>query len=371
MSRPLLLTLVLATTAALAQDEAVERAAVREQLATQRTALALIESKKVSVLEGVELLEQMSSFSRKRVQVVEKDLAAFKKRVAAAEREEAVARTVLQQQLKRLTPRLRALYRLTRRQPLEVLLTSEDFSSLVWRARTLEATMKSDLELLRAVQHVARLEHQALLELRRLQGSLASRMAFLKEQVTFAQQQQAALRDVVATLTGEADLARRALRELEQADAELTRMLEDLKEGTTATGFRALKGKLPFPTTGVIEVGFGKVVNPLFNTVTVQKGVDIRAAEGAPVHAVAAGKVVFSGWMRGYGNLLILDHGSGYHSLMAHLASLTPEVGAEVEAGEEVGFVGDTGSLKGAYLYFEIRKGGLAVDPAPWMTHGT
>jgi septal ring factor EnvC (AmiA/AmiB activator) len=371
MSRTVLLTLLLGATAALAQDEAAERAAVREQLASQRTALALIESKKVSVLEGVELLEQMVSFSRKRVQVVEKDLAAFRKRVAVAEREEAVARMVLQQQLRRLTPRMRALYRLTRRQPLEVLLTSEDFSSLIWRARTLEATMKSDLELLRAVQQVARLEHQSILELRRLQGSLASRMAFLKEQVTFAQQQQAALKDVVATLSGEADLARRALRELEQADAELTRMLEDLKEGTTATGFRALKGKLPFPTPGLVEVGFGKVVNPLFNTVTVQKGLDIRAAEGSPVQAVASGKVVFAGWMRGYGNLLILDHGSGYHSLMAHLATVGPAMGAEVQTGEEVGTVGDTGSLKGAYLYFEIRKGGLAVDPAPWFTHGS
>ncbi|WP_224366819.1 murein hydrolase activator EnvC family protein [Hyalangium versicolor] len=371
MSRTVLLTLLLVATTALAQDEAVERAAVREQLATQRTALALIESKKVSVLEGLELLEQISAFSRKRVQVVEKDLAVFRKRVAAAEKEEAVARMVLQQQLRRLTPRMRALYRLTRRQPLEVLLTSEDFSSLVWRARTLEATMKSDLELLRAVQQVARLEHQALLELRRLQGSLASRMAFLKEQVSFAQQQQAALKDVVATLTGEADLVKRTLRELEQADAELTRMLEDLKEGMTATGFRALKGKLPFPTPGVVEVGFGKVVNPLFNTVTVQKGVDIRAAEGAPVHAVAEGKVVFAGWMRGYGNLLILDHGSGYHSLMAHLSSVLLEVGAEVQVGEQIGTVGDTGSLKGAYLYFEIRKGGLAVDPAPWFARGS
>jgi septal ring factor EnvC (AmiA/AmiB activator) len=330
--------------------------------------VALIESKKVSVLEGLELLEQMAALSRKRVQVVEKDLAAFRKRVAVAEREEAVARAVLRQQLQRLTPRLRALYRLTRRQPLEALLTSEDFSSLVWRARTLEATMKSDLELLRAVQHVARLEHQAVLELRRLQGSLATRMAFLKEQVAFAQQQQAALQDVVSTLSGEADLVRRVVRELEQADVELTRMLDDLKEGTTATGFRALKGKLSLPTTGIIEVGFGKVINPRFNTVTVQKGVDIRAAAGAPVRAVAPGTVVFAGSLRGYGNLLILDHGSGYHSLMAHLASVLPEVGAEIQVGEEVGTVGDTGSLKGAYLYFEIRKSGLAVDPRPWFS---
>jgi septal ring factor EnvC (AmiA/AmiB activator) len=367
MSRALLLMLVLAATAALAQDEAAERAAVREQLAAQRATLALIEGKKLSVLEGMELLEQMVGFSRKRAQALEKDMTAFRKRVAAAEREEAVVRTVLQQQLRRLSPRLRALYRLTRRQPVEVLLTSSDFSSLVWRARTLEATMKSDLELLRAVQQVARLERQAVLELRRLQGSLAARAAALKEQVSLAEQQQAALRDVVATLSGEADLAKRAMRELEQADSELTRMLEDMQEGVPTTGFRALKGKLPFPAAGMVEVGYGKVVNPRFNTVTVQKGVDIRASAGSPVRVVAPGRVVYAGLLRGYGNLLIVDHGGGYHTLMAHLATMTAEAGSEVEGGQVVGTVGDTGSLKGAYLYFEIRKGGQAVDPKPWL----
>jgi septal ring factor EnvC (AmiA/AmiB activator) len=368
MSRTILLTVLLGATAALAQDEVAERAAVREQLASQRAALALIESKKVSVLEGVELLEQMVALSRKRVQALEKDLTAFRKRVAVAEREEAVARKVLQEQLRRLSPRLRALYRLTRRQPVETLLTSKDFSSLIWRARTLEATMKSDLELLRAVQQVARLERQAIRELRRLQTSLTSRVTVLKEQVALAEQQQTALADVVSTLGAEAELARRVMRELEQADAELTRVLEDLEEGTSTSGFRALRGKLPFPTEGVVEVGFGKVVNPRFNTITVQKGVDIRAAAGAPVRAVAPGKVVFAGWLRGYGNLLILDHGGGYHTLMAHLDTMKPEVGAEVQGGDEVGTVGDTGSLKGAYLYFEIRKSGQAVDPKSWLT---
>jgi septal ring factor EnvC (AmiA/AmiB activator) len=118
---------------------------------------------------------------------------------------------------------------------------------------------------------------------------------------------------------------------------------------------------------GVLEAGFGKVVNPRFNTVTIRKGVDIRAPEGTPVKAVAEGTVAYAGWLRGYGNLLILDHGGGYHTLMGHLASMAPAVGASVAAGEVVGEVGDTGSLKGAYLYFELRRGGQAVDPVPWL----
>jgi septal ring factor EnvC (AmiA/AmiB activator) len=77
--------------------------------------------------------------------------------------------------------------------------------------------------------------------------------------------------------------------------------------------------------------------------------------------------VAYSGWLKGYGNLLILDHGSGYHSLMAHLSRTLVQVGQQVEAGQPVAQVGDTGSLKGSYLYFEIRYRGQAIDPVPWL----
>jgi septal ring factor EnvC (AmiA/AmiB activator) len=379
MSRLVLLTLWLWGSAALArdeaaapapapaQDEAAEREAVREKLATQRTALALIESRKVSALEVLELVEQRAATSAQRVMTLERDLALFRKRLAVAEHEDQVTREVLREQMRRLSPRLWGMYRLMRRRPLEVLLSAKDFSAMVWRSRALRATLEEDLRLLRTVQRVARLRRQTAAELRRLQGSLNVRLGFLREQEKLARAQQEALVEVVGAIKGEAELARRVVRELEQAEANLTRVIQDLNEGPAASGFGALKGKLPYPAPGIIEVGFGKVVNPRFNTVTVQKGVDIRAPAGTPVKAVAGGTVAYSGWLRGYGNLLILDHGGGYHSLVAHLATVTPRVGDTVAAGDLVGEVGDTGSLKGAYLYFEIRRAGQAVDPAPWL----
>ncbi len=372
MRRGLLVLLGLWASAVLAASpqvapEAAEQATLRERLAAQRATLALVEAKKLSVLEGVELMQEMAAFSRRRVRSLEADLAVFRRRVLLAEREQAVLAEALKVQLRRLSPRLRTLYRLMRRRPLEVLLSAEDFAALVWRARALEASMSGDLELLRTVQRVARLQRQAKRELERLQASLAARMAFLREQERLARMQQEGLEEVVGALAGEAELARRAVRELEQADAELTRMVRDLKELPATSGFGALRGKLAWPVQGVVEVGFGKVVNPRFNTVTFQKGLDIRAAAGTPVRAVAEGTVAYAGSLRGYGNLLILDHGDGYHSLMAHLSAILPELGAMVLPGEVLGEVGDTGSLKGAYLYFEVRKGGQAVDPALWL----
>jgi septal ring factor EnvC (AmiA/AmiB activator) len=379
MSRLVLLWVLLGGASALAQegaeapppaqDEAAEREGVREQLATQRMALALIESRKVSALEVLEMVEQRASTSSQRVKVLERDLSVFRKRLAVTEHEDEVTREMLREQLRRLSPRLWSMYRLMRRRPLEVLLSAKDFSAVVWRSRALRATLEEDLRVLRTVQRVARLRRQAAAELRRLQGSLDVRLGFLKEQAALAKAQQEALEEVVGAIKGEAELARRMVRELEQADSDLTRVIQDMNEGPAASGFGALKGSLPFPAQGPIEVGFGRVVNPRFNTVTVQKGVDIRAPAGTPVKAVAEGTVAYAGWLRGYGNLLILDHGGGYHSLVAHLSSVTPEVGATVAAGELVGEVGDTGSLKGAYLYFEIRRGGQAVDPTPWLAH--
>jgi septal ring factor EnvC (AmiA/AmiB activator) len=375
MSRLVLLSLLLCGAAALAQDgeaaaadEESQRGEVREKLATQRAALALIESRKVSALEVLEMVEQRAATSAQRVKTLERDVAVFRKRLAVAEHEDAVTQEMLREQMRRLSPRLWGMYRLMRRRPLEVLLSAKDFSAMVWRSRALRATLEEDLKLLRTVQRVARLRRQAAAELRRLQGSLDVRLGFLREQAVLARAQQEALEEVVGAIKGEAELARRMVRELELADADLTRVIQEMNEGPAASGFGALKGKLPFPTPGTIEVGFGKVVNPRFNTVTVQKGVDIRAAAGTPVKAVAEGTVAYAGWMRGYGNLLILDHGGGYHSLMAHLGTVSPQVGDRVVAGDVVGEVGDTGSLKGAYLYFEIRRAGQAVDPAPWLS---
>jgi len=102
--------------------------------------------------------------------------------------------------------------------------------------------------------------------------------------------------------------------------------------------------------------------------VTLQRGLDIRAADGTEVRAVYAGTVVHAGWFSGYGNLVILDHGDGLFSLFAHLGTLAHAVGDGVAKGDVLGTVGDTGSLKGAYLYFELRDGQKPLDPERWLS---
>ena len=94
----------------------------------------------------------------------------------------------------------------------------------------------------------------------------------------------------------------------------------------------------------------------------------VRAPLGTPVRAVWDGKVVHAGWFKGYGNLIILDHGDGIFSLMAHLDQMERSQDEQVHAGDRVGTVGDSGSLKGAYLYFELRDGQKPLDPERWVS---
>jgi murein hydrolase activator len=132
-------------------------------------------------------------------------------------------------------------------------------------------------------------------------------------------------------------------------------------------GFGGFRGRLPWPTDGRIVVPFGAQVHPRFGTRTFRNGVDIEAAEGTDVTAVYAGHVIYTGWFKGYGNLIIVDHGSEYYTLYAHIAEIEVKEGEDVRQGQRIGTVGDTASLAGPRLYFEVRYQGRPQDPAEWL----
>jgi septal ring factor EnvC (AmiA/AmiB activator) len=132
-------------------------------------------------------------------------------------------------------------------------------------------------------------------------------------------------------------------------------------------GFGNLRGRLPWPTEGRIIAAFGAQVHPRFGTRTFRNGVDIEANEGRDVAAVYGGHVIYTGWFKGYGNLIILDHDNEYYTLYAHMAEIGVREGDDVRQGQRLGTVGDTGSLEGPRLYFEVRYQGKPQDPEQWL----
>lgn len=137
---------------------------------------------------------------------------------------------------------------------------------------------------------------------------------------------------------------------------------------TSPTGsIHANKGQLPWPAVGPLRIGFGDRTDLAYGTVTAHHGWDIGAPHGTSVQAIAAGHVVFADWLRGYGQVVIVDHDQGFHAVVAHLSQVDVRAGEKIEAGRVLGAVGDTGSLRGSVLYFELRHRGTPVDPKAWL----
>lgn len=132
----------------------------------------------------------------------------------------------------------------------------------------------------------------------------------------------------------------------------------------TGTPFGRLKGHLELPVHGELVHRFG---TPRERGGSLWKGLFFKANTGQPVHVVAAGRVVFADWMRGFGNLIIVDHGSGYMSLYSNNETLYKQVGDAVSAGETIAAVGNSGGDPDAGLYFELRYQSRAFDPMSWM----
>ncbi|MBZ5640514.1 MAG: M23 family metallopeptidase [Acidobacteriia bacterium] len=160
-----------------------------------------------------------------------------------------------------------------------------------------------------------------------------------------------------------------AIEELERAARELGKLVEAV--GGEAHGpvldVRKFFGLLDWPADGPISAAYGDSVHPRFHTVVRHPGLDIDSPEGASFRAVFDGRVVFASWLHGYGLTAIVDHGNDFVSVYAHASILLVAPGDDVTRGQVLGRVGDTGSLRGAYLYFETRNKGKPVDPLAWL----
>jgi murein hydrolase activator len=132
-------------------------------------------------------------------------------------------------------------------------------------------------------------------------------------------------------------------------------------------GFASQKGRMSLPVRGKIIETFGKHKHPDFDSYTFSKGLSIAAGAGAEIRSIYDGTVIFADYFKGFGNMVIVDHGGGYFSLYAHASRILKRVGAEVAKNDVVATVGDVDSLKGPLLYFEIRHQSRPLDPAGWV----
>lgn len=234
----------------------------------------------------------------------------------------------------------------------------------------LSRMVKHDRDLLAAYRQQA-LEQQAAMEkleeLREEQSVLVQRRR--KEQESL----QKALKSkkiVLAEVRQDAELLEKMLQELRAKAARLNELVKKLETEQPQTytgsleGLLPQKGRLSWPVSGKLRVGFGTSRHGDLGTLIESHGFDIEAEVGTPVQVAAPGKVIFANSLRGYGKLMIVDHGSKYYTLYAHVARFTKQVGDVAAADEVIAYSGYEGRDA---VYFEIRHGGKPLDPAEWL----
>ncbi len=351
---------------------------LQQRLADEREAAQELAGREATVLGRLADLERQIELESRALRAAEVRLRAATQRLSVAEERARKAQAELDAQTRVVEPRLVVRYRLGREGYVRFLLGSKSMADLMRRRRVFNTLLQSDLQaltLLRTQADAAKAARDELADAHAEQDQSVKTEAERRASLHAKVDQQ---RELLASVQRERAVHEEAVHELEDAERQLTQKLAEIRRSHPAlvapeillkASIRKARGKLPFPVqNGRIEVPFGRAVDPRFGTVTLQTGIDVRAPMGTPVRAVWDGKVAHAGWFKGFGNLLIVDHGDGIFSLMAHLDQLQKALGDPVRAGEEVGTVGETGSLKGPYLYFELRDGQKPLDPGRWLS---
>jgi len=275
----------------------------------------------------------------------------------------------LTQQREALAEHLRASYAFGNQGPLKLLLNQTEPAAAGRSLKYYDYFYRARTEQIDAI-------NRTLLAVARLEQDIQTRQRSLDELYALQQTQRQNLdakreqrRTLLSQLQGEISSSQQRLAQLKEDEqslqdlvTKLRRALRDLPPPDIAgKGFGQLKGKLKLPADGKISARFGSA-RQLGHLKW--QGIVIAAADGAEVRAIAPGRVVFADWMRGFGLLLILDHGNGYMSLYGYNQSLAKSIGDAVQARETIATVGASGERSG--LYFEIRQHGTPVNPLLW-----
>jgi murein hydrolase activator len=275
------------------------------------------------------------------------------------------------QQRHYLRRRLAALYRLGRLSYVRLLLSIDD------REDPLQAISMLTYLASRDARAIAQFQANRQ-ELASQQAALAVRQRSVAEAKTVVVQRQRAVaatyakqQRLVALLHRQSERSEQQIASLEEKAKRLEHLIDVLSRQNAGAVFEedihTVEGALGWPVDGKVIESFGRQVDPKFSTVTFNNGLKIAAAPGTEVRAIFPGTVLFSQWFKGYGNLIILDHGNRVVSLYGNLKSPSVAVGDHVRAGQAIAGAGEAEEANAGYLYFEIRQDNKPEDPKKWL----
>jgi septal ring factor EnvC (AmiA/AmiB activator) len=345
------------------KKEQIEK--IEKNLNHEREQLLRVDEKEKRLLEELSPLEKEIEEKRKSLKELEEKVSSVKKDLAENQAKVIQLGQSVKELEDRLGKRLDAFYRHAKRGYIRLLATADGLDTLRKRFKYLRGLLAEDLALLQETadlqkhyrEEISSVEEK-LFDLDRLEKEESARAAEVKADID---------RRVVLLMKThkEKEFLETGVKELEIGSQMLRDTLiqiekRDEKRIEIPSDFANAKGKLPMPLEG-------RILKEGASSQSGLKGVTIEGRRGADVRAVFAGRIDFSGSLKGYGQIVVINHGSRYFTVSALLAQRKKEEGEMVKAGEVIGSLGGAPSARGARLYFEIRKGGGNLDPLRWL----
>jgi murein hydrolase activator len=353
---------------------------IKKKIANEKKGLSQLQLKEGSVLESLGKIQQELDQRTKELKAAQANLAKVAGELKMKESEARRLNESIAGRQEILQRRAAALYRWQRSgSPLIVLRGDVSLSTLLQRRRYLQTALSYDRELLAKLEEESRHQESVREELAEKKAELNEQKQALGAAQEAVRREAEKKRVLLASLRREKTTRLRVLKEMEAAAQRLEKMLEEISRRAVAkpkesplpsppgVGIQAMQGRLDWPVRGQLSAPFGKFKHPEFAAEVVRNGIDIEASIGEEIRVVEKGRVVYADRFSGYGRMVIVDHGDRYFTIYGHLSEISKKVGDEVRRGEVLGRVGDSDSLAGAKLYFEMRKDGRSVDPVPWF----
>ncbi|MGE5840328.1 MAG: murein hydrolase activator EnvC family protein [Deltaproteobacteria bacterium] len=338
---------------------------IEKDLDREREQVFKFDEKEEKLMEELSHLENEIEEKRKSLKGIEEKVSIIKEGL----RENQVKVSQLEKSLKslddRLGKRLDAFYRYAKRGYIRLLATADGLDTLTKRFKYLRSLLAVDLKVLQETSGLRKqykeemaLVKEKLLDLEGIEKEESMRLVAVKEDID---------RKVVLLMKThkEKESLETGVKELELASQRLRETLIQIekrneKRSEAPSDFANARGKLPMPMEGRILRESNSFQGGL-------RGITIEGLPGTEVKAVYAGRIDFSGTLKGYGEIVVINHGSRYFTVSARLAQRRKQEGEVVKAGEVIGSLGQAALRMEASLYFEIRKGGGNLDPRKWL----
>jgi septal ring factor EnvC (AmiA/AmiB activator) len=324
-------------------------------------------------------VEQSLDESRKRVAALEKEIAMLDEKIAAT----STASVELKQRIRGnedyVAQRLVAMYKMNWLGQFHLLASAGSMHEFIQRKAALKHILAYDDKIRGELANDQADLKRLLADLETHKSRKTIRAAEYKEQIELMARERSTRQRLLADIRSQKALELAAIDALTQAANALDGKIKSINSGMSAAeaeknisqlAFSAHKGLLIMPVKGKIISLFGPYKNRKYNITNFRSGIDIQAEKGEPIQSVFRGNVLYASWFKGYGNMIIINHGNNFYTIYAHLEETFKSKGDTVETGEVIATVGDTGSMEGAKLYFEVRHHGKPENPLMWLKKG-